>query len=438
VGTPVSLVKDHGLNLLRYAEIIKEIENQGIFPKKIPSLDPMHEALKFSGLIQKLPRERTIVVAGTNGKGSTCAYLESLIRKSGCHTLLYTSPHLVETTERIRLDGNPISQAQFVESFERILPIRERLKLSHFDTLTLMAADCFVHYSDPASAWLILEVGLGGKWDSTNAFPHDQAVLTRIGLDHQDFLGHTLEEIAENKLGIIPGTRTVTAVMNQAPEVIELFHRYEKSLLPAAHWRWVNKSEFKTVRALPPKTSLLIDGKSVALSLSGRRSAENAQTALMAFENIFGRPASEGECIALSETNWPGRLSFRKVQDISVLYSGDHNLQGIESLCEILPAVEAPGLFVLFGASQDKPALEMLERILNRPEVSKVFLTSPPFKGKKMEAYGAFHHPKIVGRVDQPREAFSQALELLKKRKEPGEVLLVTGSLYLVGALISV
>lgn len=155
----------------------------------------------------RLSKSRTITVAGTNGKGSTCAYLESIYREHGYTTGLYSSPHLLHYNERVRLSGLPVADERLMAAFEKIEQARGDIPLSFFEFGTLAA---LLIFEQSAPDVVILEVGLGGRLDAVNAVDPDCAVITHLALDHQDWLGDTLEEIAAEKAGIIrPGIAVI-------------------------------------------------------------------------------------------------------------------------------------------------------------------------------------------------------------------------------------
>ena len=180
-------------------------------PETAPDLERMKKALMQIGFFNwpfwaknSSNLSKIILVAGTNGKGSTCAMLEGLFRHAGETTGFYSSPHLAHYCERIRINGKPISEDLFTQSYKIIAAITESLSLTHFDVLTLMALWVFASGEAGRSVdRIILEVGLGGRWDATNAVPHGVSVFTPIDFDHQNLLGSTLVEIAANNLDIV-------------------------------------------------------------------------------------------------------------------------------------------------------------------------------------------------------------------------------------------
>lgn len=184
-----------------YTEVVQYLESLSIMPKTMPGLEKIKRALVETEWFSKINSDKVVIVAGTNGKGSTCACLEGLLLQTGKKVGFYSSPHLIETTERIRLNGKQISKEVFVVSFIRTKSLIETHQLTHFEALTLMAGDIFFGHNE--LDYVIFEVGLGGTYDATNAFPHSTSVITSLSLDHTNILGNTLKEVARNKFGIV-------------------------------------------------------------------------------------------------------------------------------------------------------------------------------------------------------------------------------------------
>ena len=272
------------------------------------------------------------MVAGTNGKGSVCATLEALLLGAGERIGLYTSPHLVETTERFRIAGNEITPELFVRAWEAVSRSCQEIRLTHFEALTLMAAWLFfAGEAVPPVDRAILEVGLGGTWDATNAIPHSFCIITRLGLDHQNLLGSSLGEIAANKFGIVtPGSRVVHFPL--PPEARQLSMEVQESTSS----RWIEaSSDGYSLHSVPasslsegPAWLLQAAGPKIhefPLSLPGARGFENTIVALKAFQEL-GYDPGRGLPV-LSRVSWPGRMQRIAYpgSPCPVYLSGDHN-----------------------------------------------------------------------------------------------------------------
>lgn len=416
---------------LSYHEVVKKLEDLSIMPKTMPGLEKIRAALQHKHWFKELESEKIITVAGTNGKGTTSAALEALLLSAGQKTGLYTSPHLITTTERIRVNGQDITQEQFVELYESNRDLIAQYELTHFESLTLMAADFFFSYNE--LDYVIFEVGLGGLYDATNVFPHKTSVITKLGLDHQNILGKSILEIAQNKFGIIKDFSQV--IHHQLPvEVEELF----KTTIQQTKSKSFKAEGFKlaVTKAQNPKWILQTIWGNFETNIPGERAAENIMTALTAFQKLGFKP--EEHLLSLSQIRWQGRM--QKIEwpmklnpelNCPVYLSGDHNIQGVESLIDLLRYYEWETLHIVVGIGVDKNVEEMFELLKKIPN-SKIYLTQTPFKGRAVETYPEGIKSIALGQDDDP-------LKLLNSLKTNShDIVLVTGSLYLVGLILSV
>ncbi|MEQ1877566.1 MAG: hypothetical protein ABL958_13055 [Bdellovibrionia bacterium] len=420
----------------RYKSIVEELEARGVMPKTAPALKPTRHALGVLGITRwpifedfKNHPEKIIIVAGTNGKGSVCATLETLLTAAGERVGLYTSPHLIEMTERFRIGGRDIDEALFCDTFEAVEEDVSYMGLTHFEMLTVMAAHIFASgkFTLPVDR-IILEVGMGGLWDATNAIPHGACVITKLGIDHRYFLGKTLPEIAANKFAVVPTSteigRSALVVHTKLPkEVSALAEEIKKKTAS----RWIEAETGKLNASPGPKYEISTKWGSAEIALAGERGLENTMTALTMFEQLGYDPAQF--LGALKNVRWPGRMELAAETPVPIYLSGDHNEQGAQSLLELLPNYPRKHLHVLAGIGSDKDFEKMLSLFESIPE-SSLYLTETPFKGRKIGEYGEWTK-RAKGAWADPAQAFSEVLA----RARPGDAVLVTGSLYLVGAI---
>ncbi len=413
---------------MNYRECVARLEALGVFPNKAPTLEPMRRALQALGYGREwgADPERVISIAGTNGKGSTAAMLESLFIGAGHRVGLYTSPHLIDTTERMRVDRLDITQSEFVEVHAFLVArLPFDLTLSHFDCLTLMAITWFSHpdFRPAPLDWILLEVGLGGTWDSTNAIPHRKAIVTKLAFDHENLLGHTLPEIARNKFGVVSaGARVVHLPLPEST-------RADAQAVARA-----NGSEWWEARVFPhrveagPRFLLESAWGETELPLPGARAAENASLALEAFHHFTGQPPV---LASLSKTRWPGRMERFTRANVPVYLSGDHNPSGVASLIELLVHYRWKKLRIVVGLGKDKRCNESLAPLFALPR-AEVVLTETPFKGRQLGTgdYGQWES-HAWAREAEPMKALALACEGMGS----DDLVLVTGSLYLVGAV---
>lgn len=393
---------------MNYNQVIQYLEKLIIMPKTMPGLDKIREAVKTKGWFLNLDPKKIITVAGTNGKGTTAAALETLLNQAGQRTGLYTSPHLVSTTERIRTNGVDVAEDQFVKIFLANQFLIEKYELSHFESLTLMASDYFYNpIWNQNLDFVIFEVGLGGLYDATNIFPNHYAVITKLGFDHENILGSTLQEIAKNKFGIVKNESVV--IHHQLPQELKKLIIDTKNKTNS-EWFLAKTYHFTT-------------------NLIGARAIENINTAITIFEMLgFG---FEKYKTALNYIRWPGRMQKIEIKNIlcPVYVSGDHNIQGIESLIEILKDFKYAYLHLIVGIGSDKACDKMLEQLLKIKNV-KLYLTETPFKGKLIKNYPQFAIEKAFIADSEISNIFSQM------KTEPQDLVIVTGSLYLVGRVL--
>ncbi len=419
---------------LRFTEAVQEIEAALRLPGRRLSLAPVQTALKRLGLLERIDPERVVVVAGTNGKGTTCAMLEALLLSAGQDVALFTSPHLEHITERMRRGGRDIAEAEFLDAYLRVRPLVTELGLVHFEILTLVALTAWFAGQQSAPDWLLLEVGLGGTWDATNAVPHRTCGIARLGLDHVELLGGTLQSIARNKFGVVgPGARVVHTPFPEGPEgpaVAELARDHART----QGSRWTVARPCPVIEPAEPARAprFFVDtpwGR-VELPLPGARAAENSALALSLFEALGFDP--DLHLGALAHVRWPGRMEQVEFPGARcpVHLSGDHNPQGVASLVDLLRHFERKRLWVVCGVARDKPLAEMLEPLLTLPG-AQLLLTETPFKTRPLDEIPESYRTRAAGLFQDPREALRFALS----RAQAEDRVLVTGSLYLVGLL---
>ena len=370
------------------------------------------------------PQDRLhfIHVAGTNGKGSVCAMLESALRTAGRRTGLFTSPHLAEPTERIRIDGVAISAERFADAFQRVHVVVERLiaegaidlHTTYFETVTAMALLVFAE--EPVDM-VVLEVGLGGRLDATNIVMPDLAVITPVDFDHEAFLGKSLESIAGEKAGILkPAVPAVFA--RQRPEAAAVL----ESRGVAAQWTkdWPVHDLHLDARG----SRFHLGNLRIHCPLAGEHQVENAVTAAVALLQLAVADLAIEAGIA--GTRWPGRLEHVSERPEIVL-DGAHNPAGARALAAHIQRFYAGRrVRLIYGAMRDK-AIEEISAILF-PLAQQVIVTAP--KQARALAPETMHrisdHPNLIATA-----GIAEALELVRDAAAD-DVIFVTGSLFLV------
>jgi len=384
----------------------------------------------------------SVHVAGTNGKGSTAAMLDSILRAAGLRTGLYTSPHLERINERSRLDGREISDDDFAATFTRLHKIIEELlaagKLAahptFFECVTALA---FEFFARAGAQFAVCEVGMGGRLDATNILAPEVAVITQIDFDHENYLGHSIEEIAAEKAGIIkPGARVVSAAEHLIARVVVRRRVAEQDAFLVEienEFRIENVTAHDGCFAF---TAINNDsGASVPLAvpLPGRFQVRNALTALAAARLLAERGAPiDDQAISrgIASTVWPGRLE-RIATRPEIYLDGAHNPSGAREIA-VFWETHLPGrkIFLVYGALRDKAVDEIAGLLF--PHASAVILTSPAQSraiSAPVLAEMTAHHARQAEVIADPYQALERALELAS----PEDVIFVTGSLYLVG-----
>ncbi len=377
------------------------------------------------------PQERfgAVHIGGTNGKGSVAAMIHAVLGAAGCRVGLYTSPHLVRVTERIRVgerEIDPDEMAEWVAKVRRATCARG-VHLTFFEFLTALALDYFAAQRVDLA---VLEVGLGGRLDATNVIVPEVAAITTVGMDHEEFLGETLEQIAAEKAGIVKRGRP--CVLGRVP------HPARSVVRAAAAERGSPMYELDAHFSIEPCAGAMryrgmrrsIDG--IRLGLLGAHQWDNAAVALAAVELVPGLSVSD-EAVrrGLAGVRWPGRLEVVSGPPLVVL-DGAHNPDGIEALVrETRALLDGYRTRLLFAVMRDKRWAPMVSRL--GPLVEEVVVTSiGGARGedprKLAEAFARYAPVRVV-----PDAA--EAFQWLCATSASADAVLVTGSLFLVGAV---
>jgi dihydrofolate synthase/folylpolyglutamate synthase len=376
---------------------------------------------------------QAIHIGGTNGKGSTAAIIASILRREGYRVGLYTSPHLIRFTERMKVNEKEIEKEEVASLTEWM---RERIEtagiappFTFFDFTTAMA---FLYFKQKMVDLAILEVGLGGRLDSTNVIDPLLSIITNIGKDHEDVLGKGILRIAREKAGIIKESRPLITAATQ-PQVLRLFSKICRE--KKAPFFRVGK-EFRYV--LAGEGSFSYEGLhrklwDLSLNLRGLHQMVNATTALGAMEildDLGYRVSNDAMTEGLKEVDWPGRLEV-VCSSPRVLLDGAHNPDGALSLKESLEKdFEYHHLVLLIGIMKDKDVHSILHSL--SPLADRIILTRP---GTDRAASPALLR-KALGRngkkaevIEDFRKAIDRGLSLAGEE----DILCITGSLYTVG-----
>lgn len=407
---------------------------------------------RITGLLSRLGDPQrdfpSVLVAGTNGKGSVVAFLASILREAGCAPGVYTSPHLVRFEERIRVGGVPIPPQDLAALTREVkdgVAAHRRAggaPPTYFEATTALA---FLHFSRRRVPMAVLEVGMGGRYDATNVVTPRACAITPVSLDHTAWLGRTVSEIASQKAGILkPGV--LAAVSRQEPAALEVI-RSEAARVKAPLVETATCEIAIASPSDPPRFSLRTPqgGRypDLLLSLRGDHQIENATLAVLLAERLgsSGVAGIDAAAVAggLSAADWPGRLELLPAPPSSAgpdrLLDGAHNPAGCAILAAYLSRHQSgrPRRVLLFAAMRDKPSEEMLG--LLKPVVHEAVVTSLPLpRGAPPDDLLRKASARGLKAMVEPDPG--QALERASRLAGQGGLVVVSGSLYLVGEVM--
>ncbi|HEM5070430.1 TPA: bifunctional folylpolyglutamate synthase/dihydrofolate synthase [Streptococcus suis] len=360
-----------------------------------------------------------IHVAGTNGKGSTIAFMRQLFQTHGLRVGSFVSPHMVSVHDRICIDSQPISDHDFQHYLQKVYDLEQEVATRYepFRYFEVMVLIMFLYFKDQQPDLALVEVGIGGLLDTTNVVAPALSLITSIGMDHQDLLGSTLREIAEQKAGIIK--QNVPVVLGPlSPETTAICRHIAQDKQASVH-QFGQEFTYKAGQFSNADLEL----SELVLGLAGQHQEENAAVALQTFLLYMARiqKTVSPQLIknALAQTNWPGRLEL-VAQEPKIYLDGAHNVPAIERLIEFIQEQEEP-VTILFSALRRKDFQEMLELLEEKLPHTALVLTSFAYDG-------ALSEENRQGR--DYVENYQQFIEDWQSSKQG--ILIITGSLYFI------
>jgi dihydrofolate synthase/folylpolyglutamate synthase len=381
-------------------------------------------------------RFKSVHIAGTNGKGSTAAILESVFRHAGYKTGLYTSPHLLDVTERIKVSGLPISLEKLISYLDRFRGEIQRLGCTYFETLTALA---FQYFSDSAVDVAFVEVGLGGRYDATNVIQPELSIITDIDLDHMDYLGTTKESIAKEKSGIIK-TNTPCLSGSETKKVQEILSNISKSRTA----KFYNLGDLCTIQTaqLTEEFSifnLIFPDESyynLKLNLVGKHQIKNAALATAATHILSQdnfKVQQENIYKGLHTICWPGRL--QKLQNNpKIILDVAHNPTAMRKLVSALRDIYCyDRLICLIGFLKDKNYKDMSKELSSIADY--IFIVTPSTE----RGLAGLHLGKEVSKFSdhyQVCDSMKEAIQNTLSFSNQEDLICVTGSHYTVGEFL--
>lgn len=387
-------------------DYLSQLDRKGI----VLSLNPTSKALNLlNNPHHKFP---SILVAGTNGKGSTVAMLTSVLRRAGYRVGTYISPHLLDIRERVMLDGEMIPKKDFESLVQKLKKQIEKKSydLSFFEFMTVLA---FLYFKEKKVDIAVVEVGLGGRWDATNVLEPLVSVITTVGFDHQKFLGNTLTKIAFEKAGIIKKNGILVSGVQQLKIQKQLakITRSKKSILLQ-----LGKDFFESQETL---------------SLKGAHQKQNAACVIAVLRELIKKRwiiSQKNIQEGLASTRWPGRLEVVQEKP-KIILDGAHNPSGIKVLIHSLKEFQYKKLHVVMGVMKDKNYKKMIEDIY--PLADSFCFVEPPIHRTLLGEKLIQEMPYLKSKI-QVQPKISEALAKIIERADQNDIVCVTGSLYTV------
>ncbi len=441
--------------MLAYDSAVSELLKLGHELAQTPShkFDLANMRVLLDALGHPERRFACVLIAGTNGKGSTAAQLASILQAAKFSTGLYTSPHLIRVNERIRVDGELISDAEFAEMHSRVEQATRKLLAdgalpwhpSFFEMLTAMA---FEYFASAGAQIAVLEVGMGGRLDATNVVEPCISVITDIALDHQNFLGNTLREIAGEKAGVIR-PHGVVVTLPQHPEANDVIGNtilereargvsavpFVPPVSPGAQPVWAEGVSYP----------LAVLGEEIRIEspLPGRHQLRNTALAIAAALELkqFGFAVTPQQIAAgIRQTQWPGRFQIVPANDSDpeVVLDVAHNPAGAWALRSALSQhYEERPLILIFGAMRDKAIAEMAEVLF--PLADHVLLThaESPRAATAEQIQQAASHMNVEMLLEPTVESAWQRARVMAMAGK-NKVVVITGSIYIVGEALRI
>ncbi len=438
---PASPQRNGYIKAMRYLSSLTDHERLRIVRYNSDNFD----LARMRTLLKKMgnPHEqfKSVHVAGTKGKGSTCAMTAAMLQACGYRVGLYTSPHLVDIRERIQINGEMIPQADLARLIRSVAPILARMKPlpTFFDVFTAIA---FKYFADHKVDIAVVETGLGGRLDSTNVLKPEVAAVTSISKDHMAQLGHTLPKIAEEKAGIFKhGIPAIT--VSQEAEVEAVLRRTAEKI--GATFEVCGKSiefsfRFESSRMLGPHNRICLTTPNsrfehLAVPLLGEHQAINCGLALSiidrlktrGFTNITDAKAMEG----LAKTSIPGRMELIS-NNPRVIVDGAHNAASIDAMMRAIGQhIPYDSMVVIFGCCGDKDIPGMLERITCGAD--KVIFTKVDSVRSADPEELAARYVELYGKMAQVAPTLKEALDIANRAVTKEDLICIAGSFFLVG-----
>lgn len=409
-------------------------------PEKF-NLDRMKSFMEIIGNPQR--DYKVIHVAGTKGKGSTCAILNSILTASGYNTGFYASPHMIDFRERIRIGNQMISKAELIDYVEKLKPYIKQVKgLTTFEIVTGLA---FKYFSDKGAEFAVVEVGMGGRLDATNVVSPLLSVITTISHDHMKILGKTLQKIAHEKAGIIKHNIPVVISRQKKSakdEIIRIAKENQARVINAEDQFLLKRKSYSlngqsfSIQASAPKAEMQYYSKSeFFLPLMGDHQLDNVQTALSCVHELRenGYEISvESIQKGIKSIKWPGRFEVVSKEPL-IIVDGAHNRDSFRKLKKTLDTyLNGKRKILIFGASEDKEVKLMLSIIRSSIDLLIVTKSRHP---RALESFVLEERAKDLGIPCISAKTVEEGIDLAVENFTSNTAIIATGSIFIAGAV---
>ncbi len=417
---------------MNYTEAISWLTSAASFGIK-PGLE------RIQAILEKLDNPqnafRSIHIAGTNGKGTVAAMIESVLLQAEIKTGCFTSPHLTDYTERIAVDGEPISREDFAHYLTEIRTIVEELEGEGKEPPTafeILTAAAFLCFREKECEYAVVEVGLGGLLDSTNVITPELSIITNVSLDHTEYCGETVEDIARHKAGIIkPGVPVATAARSDALNIIKEVAKENNSKLHfwGQDYSVETRSTGKLGQILTIKRKNLPDGL-FFVPFFGKHQVVNSAVTVMALTVLMEKESRITEDHlreGIARAKWPGRFEVFK-GDVPIIFDGAHNQSGAEALALTLEE-QYPGakrIFV-FSSLKDKDLGAIVGELFSADD-TVIVVPAPTERSREPEEVAGML-PCNAMTAESVQEGLAKAIDMARE----GDIVCVCGSLYILG-----
>jgi dihydrofolate synthase/folylpolyglutamate synthase len=369
---------------------------------------------------------RSILVGGTNGKGSTCVMLGSILKEAGYKVGVFTKPHLWDFTERISVNGKRISEKDFVSFVEKIKPFADKTgkeieNPTFFEFVTSLA---FEYFREKKIDFAVLEVGLGGRLDATNVVNPEVSIITNVSLEHTDILGKTIGKITKEKAGIIKG-EGILVTGSENPKVLKTLKRICKE----RGAKFLKGMELKNAKSFSNGNSFEFERTRIFVPLAGRYQLSNIGCALAAINSLNKKIPVRAMKKGLEKVKWPGRFEIVNEKPL-VLLDGAKDPESLSKVVESLDMLDYERLYTVLGVSKDKSIPEMVEEISKRTDFFILTKHKVMNRGADLEILR-----KEVEKQEKPFLIFDDVKNAVKKAEglaNKNDLILVTGSLFTV------